>query len=171
MTAFSRVLPAHLLNRYAILSLHETGDLSILRKKVSVFCLEEKTGKPTPASDRNAAGLLAHPLSQAYLKRLPNPITLFPYQNYSTLSALAQKNDWRLLANSHTLRERVQSRVFFENMAAKLSLKRPSGDIVPIKVFLETGYGQWQRLIGSNLVFQLPDICQGGGRGTFFCSV
>lgn len=168
MTAFSRVLPAYLLSRYAILSLHETGDLSVLRKKVSVFCLEEKTGKPTPASDRNAAGLLAHALSQAYLRRLPNPIYLFPYQDYSTLSALAQKNDWRILANSHPLRLRVQTRAFFEEMAAKLNLKRPSGDIVPLEVFLKTGYGQWQRLMGSNLVFQLPDICRGGGRGTFF---
>jgi hypothetical protein len=53
-------------------------------------------------------------------------------------------------------------------MGAALDLRLVPGAIWPIEVIRERGYEEWASMLGPELVIQLPDIGQGGGRGTFF---
>jgi hypothetical protein len=167
MTAFSRIAPAYFLDSYHVAAFSRTADLPLLRKRADIFCLEEAGGALTE-SDRNSACLLAHELTRRYLSRLPEPKYLLLYQNYPDLEALAREKGWVLLAGPAALRLRLRERAFFQRMAADLRLCQVPGAILPIAVVFERGYKAWGADLGPELVIQLPDIAQGGGRGTFF---
>jgi len=168
MTAFPRIIPSYFSDSYRIISLRKTGDLPQLRKKSEIFCLEEETGGSLPANARDSACLLAHQLTTDYLNKLPDPKHLLLYQNYPDLERLAKKEGWILLANPADLRLRLRERAFFQHMGAALDLRLAPGAIWPIEVIRERGYEEWTSMLGPELVIQLPDIGQGGGRGTFF---
>jgi len=168
ITAFPRIIPSYFLDSYRIISLRKTGDLPQLRKRVEIFCLEEETGGSLPANARDSARLLAHEAVKEYLTTLPDPKHLLLYQNYPDLEKLAKKEGWILLANPADLRLRLRERAFFQQMAACPGLRPVPGAIWPIEVIHERGYEEWASMLGPELVIQLPDIGQGGGRGTFF---
>ena len=168
MTAFPRIIPSYFLDSYSIITLRKTGDLPQLRKKTEIFCLEEATDGSLPANARDSARLLSHQVVKRYLDKLPDPKHLLLYQNYPDLERLARKEGWLLLANPADLRLRLRERAFFQQMAAELGLRQIPGAIWPIKVIGERGYKEWASILGPELVIQLPDIGQGGGRGTFF---
>ena len=168
MTAFPRIIPSYFFDSYRIITLRKTGDLPQLRKKTEIFCLEEETDGSPPANARDSARLLAHQFVKKHLDKLPNPKHLLLYQNYPDLERLAKKEGWILLANPADLRLRLRERVFFQQMAAGLGLRQVPGGIWPIEVIRERGYKEWASMLGPELVIQLPDIGQGGGRGTFF---
>ena len=168
ITAFPRIIPSYFLDSYRIISLRKTGDLPLLRKKAEIFCLEEEIGGSLPADARDSAHLLAHQSVKRYLNKLPEPKHLLLYQNYPDLEKLAKKEGWILLANPADLRLRLRERAFFQHMAAELDLPPAPGAIWPIEAIRERGYEDWATTLGPELVIQLPDIGQGGGRGTFF---
>ena len=168
ITAFPRIIPSYFLDSYRIISLRKTGDLPQLRKKADIFCLEEEIGSPLPANAPDSARLLAHQVVKKYLNKLPDPKHFLLYQNYPDLEKLAKKLGWILLANPADLRLRLRERTFFQQMAAGLDLRLVPGAIWPIEVIRERGYEEWASILGPQLVIQLPDIGQGGGRGTFF---
>jgi len=167
MTAFSRIIPAFFHDAYHVVTFSRTADLPLLRKITDVFCLEEEGGA-LQESDRNSASLLAHKLTKRYLNRLPDPKYLLLYQNYKELEDLARKKGWVLLANPAALRLRLRERAFFQQMAGDLSLRQAPGTIHPVGSLRERDYAVWARDLGPEFVIQLPDIAQGGGRGTFF---
>ncbi len=168
MTAFSRITPAYFLAPYHIASLRKTLDLPLLRAKADIFCLEEETGEPIRGKGLNSAWLLDHPRAQRFLKRLPKPKHLLLYQNYPDLMGLGRQEGWRLLANPADLRIQVGQRVFFKKMVAELGLPGVPGAIYPLETIHTRGHGYWRELFGPEFVIQLPEIVQGGGRGTFF---
>ena len=167
MTAFSRIIPAYFLDSYHIVALSRTADLPLLRKMTNIFCLEEEGGA-LPQNGRNSACLLADELTKRYLDRLPDPKHLLLYQNYPELEQLATKERWVLLANPADLRLRLGERRFFQQMVVNSGLRQVPGAIWPIEVIDERDYEAWVRNLGPELVIQLPEIGQGGGRGTFF---
>ena len=152
---------------YHVVALSETADLALIRKMMDVFCLEEAGGS-LPAGRRDSAALLAHPLTRNYLKRLPDPKRLLLYQNYPDLEDLAKEEGWRLLANPSSLRLRLRQRTFFQEMTTDTGLPRIPGAIHPFQTLKERGYEAWCREFSPQFVIQLPEIAQGGGRGTFF---
>jgi len=168
MTAFSRIIPSYFINPYNIVSLRATRDLSLLRKKAAIFCLEHEKGKSFPEKSFNSALLLAHPLTRRFLKGLPDPKHLLLYQNYPELEDLARKEGWHLLSNPSSLRVKVGQRSFFKRLAHELKLPLIPGDIHPVEVIHTRDYAHWERALGSRFVAQLPEIVQGGGKGTFF---
>ncbi len=167
MTAFSRIVPAYFLDSYHVAAFSRTADLPLLRKIVDIFSLEEEGGA-LPESGRNSACLLNHELTRDYLNSLPDPKYLFLYQSYPDLEDLAREKGWRLLANPAALRLRLRGRAFFQQMGADLGLCQVPGTIRSIEVIHERGYAAWAGDLGPEIVIQLPDIAQGGGRGTFF---
>ncbi|MBU0736203.1 MAG: ATP-grasp domain-containing protein, partial [Proteobacteria bacterium] len=168
MTAFPRIIPAYFLDSYFIVAFRKTGDLPLLRKKAGVFCLEEETGGSLPENIANSAQLLAHKAVKNYLNKLSDPKFLLPYQNYPELEMLARKEGWVTLANPADLRLKLRERAFFQRMGAKIGLHQVPGAIWPIEVIRERSYQEWAGSLGPEMVIQLPDIGQGGGRGTFF---
>ena len=168
MTAFPRIIPSYFSDSYRIISLRKTGDMPLLRKKAEIFCLEEATWGSLPADYHDSARLLAHQVVKKHLDKLPEPKHLLLYQNYPDLEKLAKKEGWILLANPADLRLRLRERAFFQHMAVELDLRQAPGAIWPIEVIRERGYEDWATTLGPELVIQLPDIGQGGGRGTFF---
>lgn len=168
MTAFSRIAPSHFLAPYYIVSLRKTLDLPLLRSKGDIFCLEEVTGGPIPGKGLNSAHLLSHSLVRGFLEKLPGPRHFLLYQNYPDLMGLAEKEGWHLLANPADLRIQVGGRAFFEKMARQLGLPRVRGAIYPLEEIHTRDYQFWTEELGPEFVVQLPDIDQGGGRGTFF---
>lgn len=167
MTPFSRIIPAYFTDSYHVAALSRTADLPLLRKRADIFCLEEAGGS-LPENGRNSACLLAHALTRDYLDSLPDPKYLFLYQSYPDLEDLAKKEGWVLLANPADLRLRLRERAFFQQMVAHLGLCQVPGAIQPIAVIHKKDYATWAGDLGPELVIQLPDIAQGGGRGTFF---
>jgi len=166
MTAYSRIVPASFLKEYRIVALHPTGDLPLLRKQIPIFCLLEEAERGTP--ERNSAALMAHPLTRRFVDGLSDPKYFFLYQDYPELRSLAETHGWRLLANSPELRRMAGKRDFFKKMTAQLGLPQIPGDMCPIGAIHQKGYEEWRHQLGPVFVVQLPEIEQGGGRGTFF---
>ncbi len=169
MTAFSRIVPAYFLDDYHIICLRETRDLHLLREKTGILCLEE-AGPPVLEQGVNSAWLLAHPLVRGYLKGGSGPKHLFLYQAYPELETLAETEGWTLLANPAFLRMRLVERSFFQEMVTRLGLPGVPGVIRPIDRIHGCDYDHWRKRVGERFVVQLPDVRQGGGRGTFFIS-
>lgn len=167
MTAFSRIGPASFLDDYHVAALARTADLPILRKRADIFCLEEGGGGLT-GGNRDSAAFLAHPETRAYLKQIPNPPCLVLYQSYPELEELAPREGWVILANPASLRLRLRGRAFFQEMAAHEGLCRIPGAIHPVEALFRRDYGDWSGDLGPEWVIQLPELAQGGGRGTFF---
>jgi hypothetical protein len=168
MTAFPRITPAYFLNPYHIVCLRNTCDIPLLKESADIFCLEQETGEPIWEKGLNSARLLSHPLVRQFLDKLPDPKYVLLYQNYPELEALAKQEGWVLLANPAALRIRVAEKAFFKKMTADLHLPMIPGEIHPIEVIHAREYEYWLGTIGPRLVIQLPDIHQGGGKGTFF---
>ncbi|MBW2343085.1 MAG: ATP-grasp domain-containing protein [Deltaproteobacteria bacterium] len=168
MTAFSRIIPSYFINQYNIVSLRATRDLSLLRKKAEIFCLEHAKGKSVREKGCNSALLLAHPLTRRFLRGLPDPKQILLYQNYSELEALAKKEGWNLIGNPSSLRVQVGQRSFFKQLVSELKLPSIPGHIHPVEALHKQGYEHWAAALGSTFVVQLPEVVQGGGKGTFF---
>ncbi|MCP4668645.1 MAG: ATP-grasp domain-containing protein [Deltaproteobacteria bacterium] len=168
MTAFSRIVPGYFLDSYHIIALKNTVDLPMIRKERDVFCLEEETGAPLAGEIKNSAALLAHGAVKGFLKGLPLPTYLLVYQNYPELEILAKQEGWTLLANPASLRIRVAQRAFFEDMVTELDLPLIPGRIHSFEEIHKRPYQYWAETLGPRFVVQLPDIVQGGGKGTFF---
>jgi hypothetical protein len=168
VTAFARIAPLYFLKPYPLVALRRTRDLPLLRKKTPVFCLEEATGRRRGENGVDSAALLAHPKVKAYLRSFRGPRHLYVYQNYAGLAARASAEGWRILANPPELRLEMGRRRFFEEMIQSLGLPRIPGEICPIAAIQDRDYRSWARELGESFVVQLPEILQGGGRGTFF---
>jgi hypothetical protein len=170
MTAYSRIIPSRLCRPYHIVALRKTRDLPALRRRAEIFCLEEAVGRPVRESDFNSARLLLHPLTQRYLQKLPDPKYLLLYQSYPELEDLARREGWTLLANPARIRIEVGERDFFHALIEELRLNGIPGHMVPIGEMWSRGYRYWAGRLGPRLVIQLPEVRQGGGKGTFFIS-
>ncbi len=168
MTAYARIIPAYLLEKYHIVCLKKTRDLPLFRRKGEVFCLEEEMGGPIRDDDFNSTKLLAHPLVKKFLRGLPGPKYLLLYQNYNALEPMAKKEGWHLVGNQGTLRVQIDDRRFFRQLIRYLKLPEIQGDIYPIEEIHVRGFEQWTDALGPGFAVQLPEISQGGGRGTFF---
>ena len=168
ITAFSRITPSHLLDPYQIICLRNTLDLPLIRTGSQVFCLEEWVGQPLHGQIVNSSQILAHAWVRDVMAGLPHPRYVLVYQSYPDLDSLAEQEKWHILANPFPIRNQVGSRASFKKMVRDLRLPAVKGDIFPIGLLLKTEYGDWVKDLGSVLVVQLPDISQGGGRGTFF---
>jgi len=167
VTAFSRAGLAGILPGYQVVCLRETSDLSILRRSMEVFCLEEALDGPVDGPEDSLV-LLSHPATRHHLSRLPQPVHLLLYQSYAELETLAKSEGWHLLANPAALRVRVGDRAFFHQAVLRLGLPAIPGALVSLERFLERNYEEWVRDLGPRLVIQLPDVLRGGGRSTFF---
>ncbi|MBN1104800.1 MAG: ATP-grasp domain-containing protein [Deltaproteobacteria bacterium] len=170
MTAYSRFIPSYLCRPYHIVALRKTRDLPALRRRAEIFCLEEEIGRSVRESDFNSTSLLSHPLTQGYLQKLPDPKYLLLYQSYPELEDLAGREGWNLLANPARMRLEVGERGFFRALIEELCLNRIPGDMVPIGEMWSRGYRHWAGKLGTKLAIQLPEVRQGGGKGTFFIS-
>ncbi|MEJ2726035.1 MAG: ATP-grasp domain-containing protein [Deltaproteobacteria bacterium] len=168
MTAYSRMVPGYFLNTYCQVALRNTRDLTLLQERNPVFCLEQQVGEPLLEKGLNSARLLEHPLVKSFLRTLPDPKYLFLYQNYAELEALSEKEGWIPMANSACLRTRMADRGFFEEMCTRLGLRKVPGGIYALKTIHDRPYDFWSKMLGPALVVQLPEIIQGGGRGTFY---
>jgi hypothetical protein len=168
MTAYSRIIPSYFSKNYRIIALRKTGDLEILRNKAEVFCLEEEIGRAVKEPGFQSARLLSHPLTRQYLKGLPDPKYLFLYQSYPELEELAREESWILLANPSGLRTQAGSRSFFNRLIQNLRLNAAPGLMYPIHELWVQEYVRLAEKVGYRFVVQLPEVRQGGGRGTFF---
>ncbi len=168
MTAFARMLPAYLLDSYGVLTFRKTHDLPLLREKMDIFCLEETGSRQRFGHVARSDHLLACGPVGEYLASLPDPKHLLVYQSYPSLETLARKWGWHLLANPAALRLKVGGRAFFMQMVDTLDLPEIPGAIYPIEGLNRWDYGHWADIYGPRFVVQLPNVSQGGGRGTFF---
>jgi hypothetical protein len=168
LTAFPRIVPAYFIEDYRLITLRKTQDLQLLREKMPIFCLEEENPPDRVSGIGRSDALLAQGPVKAYLSSLRDPRSLFTYQSYPSLERLAKREGWRLLANPAQLRLRAGGRSFFMRMVKTLALPQIPGAIHPIRVLGLKDYTDWTDSLGPQLVIQLPDVRQGGGRGTFF---
>ncbi len=168
ITAFSRMALAGLVPSYRIVCGRDTSDMEALQEVVPVWCLERDAGKRLPPTGLDSYSILSHPNTLRFLDGLRRPVSLFLYQSYSRLEALAKGQGWLLLANRASLRGQVGDREFFQRLVGSLGLPAIAGGIYPMEALLERQYRHWRSRLGPRLVIQLPEVDKGGGKGTFF---
>ncbi len=166
ITAYPRITPSSFIRPYHIITARKTGDIPLIREQAQVFCLEEEIGGPSGVE--NSAHLLSHPAVKSFLRTIPDPKYLLLYQSYPILEEQAKEAGWILLANRSGLRMRVADRAFFEEMIGKLPVNRIPGRFYAQEEIRSLDYRDWAREMGPRFVVQLPEVRQGGGRGTFF---
>lgn len=166
ITAYPRIIPSFFIHPYHIIAVRKTRDIPLIRKHAEVFCLDEETGAPTGLD--NSFQLLSHPHVKSFLKTKPGPIYLLLYQSYPELEELARQEGWTILANPAELRMQAADRTFFEDMMEELPVNRVPGRFHPLGEIHSRRYNDWVLETGPRFVVQLPEVHQGGGRGTFF---
>ena len=150
MSAYPRITPALLFDRYTILTLRKTQDIPILRKKVNIFCLEEAVEGAT--SPYNSTRLLEQKEVKRFLKGLADPIRLIVYQSYAELEALAALEGWHLLANPFALRTKLSDRSFFKKALHRLQIPDVPGGLFLLEDWRKVGVSRLPKSIRRHIL-------------------
>ncbi|MBW1800167.1 MAG: ATP-grasp domain-containing protein [Deltaproteobacteria bacterium] len=168
MTAYSRIIPAYFNETYHIIALRKTGDLPLIRRKATTFCLEEETADDFEAGDMDSFRLLSHASTRGFLNRLPGPVHLLLYQGYPDLENMAAREGWHIIANPSKLRVTLAGRAYFRDLIQTLEINGIPGGVYPVQEIYSRGYNHWADKIAPSFVIKLAEIRQGGGKGVFF---
>jgi len=104
---------------YFIICLESHPIIDGLRSQgLEIFCLEEKIGRPA-GIPRNTGHLLAHPLTQKYIKEKSQGIVpaIVCFKSSPKIEAEVNKNNWRLVANPTRLNRFFEDKINFLNFA------------------------------------------------------
>lgn len=167
VTAFSRIVPLAFAEGYSIIAYRDSLDLAEIRRYCPVLSLQDK-GSKGPPSLINAATILSEPYVQDLLKRRKGEICLLVYQSYPELEDLAGRSGWKILAAPSRTRRGFEDKIAFRHLLKSLKLPWIPGEIIALQSLSEKTYQEMVHRYGERLVFQLPEVKRGGGRGTFF---
>ncbi len=169
ISGWMRILPAFFVPDYRLVCYRDSLDLRAIEKTAPVFCLEreaERAGGPD-VDHPNTRTILHHPLTSDYLQRLGRDVCLILYKSYPDVEGPARDRGWRLVGCPANVREPLENKHAFREALAGLGLPAIPGETLSLAGFDEHTFDRLRREYGEALVFQFPEITQGGGRGTF----
>lgn len=167
ITAFNRVGPAYFLPDYQMICYKNSLDVDQIRKKCQV-----KTIKADFQSDLkklNSLAILKHPGVQEYLKKI-DKVGLFLYKSTKKIEKVADQHGWQILTNRSETRDPYENKKVFREVLEKVGAELIPAKTIKLSDFNEKVFEECQKEFGSNLVFQLPEVTKGGGRGNTFIS-
>ncbi|MBF0551120.1 MAG: ATP-grasp domain-containing protein [Deltaproteobacteria bacterium] len=171
VTAFMRIIPSFFIKNYQVVAFKDSNEVRRMERYLKVFCLErELKGQPLPDRDEvNTVFFLEHPKVFDLLSTLKGETCLIVYQSYPEVEEISRRHGWRVVGNPSNIRKPIENKKIFREVLKKLDLPIIPGENVSLKKPLTLAdYQGFILKYGPKLVFQLPDIPRGGGRGTFF---
>lgn len=165
--AFERSGPENFIDDYRLLSLYNSTETLLIKKKIPVFCLEENIGKRV--KPKNSTSLLCHPETQKHILEISGntqPLILI-YKSSYKLERLAKKKNWILAISSKRFGKRLlENKVKFRKILEKIKVPVPPGRVVSLSFFYYKRLKELEKDFGLPFVLQHPT--KGGGKGTFF---
>lgn len=164
--AFSRVVPASFLENYSVVCLKWRGETPYAQKDADVLCIE----KLYPNYDlpkQSTLGILKIPQVASYLSKFED-FWLIVYKPMPELEKYCFKKGWKLIANEYSLRDLLENKKNFREILAKSGANPIAGEIFKIESLIPGFYETLVPKFGSDLVFQIAEMMEGGGLGTTF---
>ncbi len=169
VSAYLRIVPAYFIPGYELIAFKNARELGFIESLAPVFCVERELGIGARelGGQINTLSMLNHPAVQKEIAKAGRDVALIIYKSYPHLEQTAEKFGWRLIGNPGALRERLENKLAFRNLLRELNLPVIEGETVPFTNLNGGSYDRLRGLYGERLIFQIPDITNGGGRGTF----
>jgi len=169
VNAYMRIAPVFFIPGYRLISFRNVRELEFIERLAPVYNIERDLGVGALGSDGpvNTVSILSHPPVQNHVASAGPEVALILYKSYPQLEEMAKKHGWRLMANPSELRERLENKLAFRKTLKLLKLPVIPGENVPVSALDGTRFDALRRLYGETLIFQIPEITNGGGRGTF----
>jgi hypothetical protein len=170
VSAFMRVMPAFFLHNYRIIAYKDSTDLNNIGRYCDVFSLQRDypEEEALPEDSVDSAFLLRNPRVQQYISGFRGRIHLFVYQSTEEIEGICREFGWNIIGNPTGMRREFGHKGKFREILKQLDLPLIPGEQISRDELIERGYGSLSLRLGRDMVFQLPDITKGGGRGTFF---
>lgn len=170
VSAFMRLMPAFFLRNYGIIAYKDSKDLDDIGRHCSVFSLQrDHPGEgASPEDSVDSAFLLRNLRVQQYINRSRGRIHLFVYQSTEEIEEICREFGWNIIGNPTRIRRELGDKGKFREILQELDLPLIPGEQISRDELIRRGYGSLSLRFGRDMVFQLPDITKGGGRGTFF---
>lgn len=165
--AFERLGPENFIEDYKLISLYDSKETDLIRKDISVFCLENETGKRL--RPRNSTSLLCHQKTQEFLKKnskKKHPLILV-YKTSTKMEKMAEKYNFKLaVAPFRFGKKLLENKAKFRRILKKIGVAVPPGRIVSLSFLQNKRLKELKREFGFPFVMQHPQ--KGGGKATFF---
>jgi hypothetical protein len=170
VSAFMRLLPAFFLNNYRIIAYKNSQDLGEIGRYCYVFSLQRDhpEEEASPEDSVDSTFLLENHRVRQYIKGFDGRIHLFVYQSTDGIEETCRQFGWNIIGNPTRLRREFGDKGKFRCVLQRLGIPVVPGEQVSLEELMRRGYHNFSSRLGGNMVFQLPDITKGGGRGTFF---
>ena len=170
VSAFMRVMPAFFLHNYRIIAYKDSRDLDEVGRYCSVFSLQRDYPEEDASSEDSVDStfLLRNPRVQQHINAFRGRINLFVYQTTEGIEEVCGKFGWNIIGNPASVRMEFGHKGRFREILQRLGLPVISGEQISRDELISSGYHGLSLRLGGHMVFQLPDITKGGGRGTFF---
>jgi len=160
--AFNRLGPEEFIPQYQLLALRYSLDTQLIEKDIPTLSLEKGRGIYHLNILRNSTSVLAHPKTQAYLRKYKNPL-IIPYRSSQKMMEVARKNNWIIAANPpHFGKEFLENKMKFREVLRKIGVAVIPGEKANLKTI---DYQQSVKKYGLPFFIQHP--LSGGGKGNF----
>jgi hypothetical protein len=167
VTAFNRIGPALIADNFEIICHKTSTDLPYLRKQAKVTTIAESWPENLWQTRMNTLAILKHEGVQSYLKSL-GKVGIFVYKTSERVDAICEQNNWQLVGNSSTIRDKYENKKLFREIGKRIGMDLIAGETLMIGALDEARFLQFQQALGEKLVLQLTELSKGGGAGTFF---
>lgn len=164
INAFNRLGTEEFFDDYRILSLYNPKETDLIKKDISIFCLEKKIEKRL--RPMNSLTLLSHPETLKYLKNFRNPVIL-SCKSSKKIENIAQKNNWRIAVSPSCFGKQLfENKAEFRKILKKIGISPIPGRILSSSDFFFSSFSDLKKEFGNYFVVQHP--VSYGGKGTFF---
>jgi len=170
VSGFMRLMPAFYLRNYGIIAYRDSQDLDHIGRYCDVFSLQRDhpEEEASPEDSVDSTFLLRNHRVREYIDRFRGRVHLFVYQSTEGIEETCREFGWNIIGNPANMRMEFGHKGRFREILQRLGLPFVPGERVPLDELLKMEYGPLAIRLGGDMVFQLPDIAKGGGRGTFF---
>ncbi|HLE48409.1 MAG TPA: ATP-grasp domain-containing protein [Patescibacteria group bacterium] len=164
--AFSRVVASEYFPNFSIICFKNRGETDYIAKDIEVLCIEKEY--PREGIEKtNAREILRIPQVQDYISKKKDPRLLL-YKPTKGVEAIADEKNWKLLANSWTVKYEIENKLAFREVLKKAGIEAITGETVLYDQLDENLFVKMLDRYGPKIVFQIAEMTAGGGTGTAF---
>lgn len=136
----------------------------ILREKVIFFQNKNHFKRTTPDQIIKSSRIIDY-INSNFNGR---EVCIVPSRSNKIIDQVCKENNWKIIANHHTLSDKFEDKTFFRNLAKKLKLPQVPQITLNKKQLLETSYESIQHQLGDKFVLNFEESYKDGGLQTQF---